>query len=170
MPLQPGVFNVTDSPWNLSPSNPPATNRASLQNMIKTLLDSGGPTSGNGGTIEFPSVGTFQFSGDPITIGIDLSGDTVPNAIIIQGDGQGSEAAPLLQKTDGGTFFVVNNDTAAIITSEASLFVIFRSNTAQAKLPASESTFWAARMYAFFVAFFKIARSRCTSRNPFRDR
>jgi hypothetical protein len=78
--------------------------------MIQTLLDSGsGPTGGNGGTIEFPSVGTFQFSGPPIVIGTDLGGHTQPYAIIVQGDGQGSEAIPVLQKTDGGDLFQINN-------------------------------------------------------------
>lgn len=117
MALQPGVFNVTDSTWGLSTSNPPATNTSRLQTMVETLLDSTGPTGGNGGTIEFPSVGTFSFSGNPIVIGVDLHSNTQPYAIIIQGDGQGSLSAPLLQKTDSGDFFQVNNNTARIATS-----------------------------------------------------
>jgi hypothetical protein len=94
-------------------SNLPGTNRDLLQAMVSKLLDSSGPTHGNGGTIEFPSVGTFQFSGDPIVIGIDLSSTTQPYSIIIQGDGQGSQSVPLLQKTDGGDLFQVNNSTGS---------------------------------------------------------
>jgi|HubBroStandDraft_4_1064222.scaffolds.fasta_scaffold00014_73 hypothetical protein len=81
--------------------------------MISTLLDISGPTGGNGGTIEFPSVGTFQFSGGPIVIGVDLSTTTQPYAIIIQGDGQGSEGMPLIQKTDAGDLFQVSNTTTS---------------------------------------------------------
>ena len=111
----PGVFNVTDPTLGspILPTNPPATNTSLLQALIKTLLTSSGPTNGNGGTIEFPSIGTFQFSGAPIVIGVDTSGTTQPYAIIIQGDGQGSQSVPLLQKTDGGDLFQVNNSTGS---------------------------------------------------------
>jgi hypothetical protein len=109
MALQPGVFNVTDPTWNIKTGNPPGTNRDNLQAMVQSLLDTTGPTGGNGGTIEFPSVGTFQFSGNPIVIGIDKSNNTQPFSIIIQGDGQGEEGKPLIQKTDDGDLFQVNN-------------------------------------------------------------
>lgn len=115
MPAVPGVFNVTDPTWNILVGNGASTNRINLQAMIVALLSSTGPTGGNGGTIEFPSLGTYKFSGAPIVIG-PLGGVppvTVPNAIIIQGDGQGSAAVPLLQKTDGGDLFQVNNTTTA---------------------------------------------------------
>lgn len=113
MALTQGVFNVTDPKWNISPNNGSALNRANLQTLISTLLDSspGSPTGGNGGTIEFPSIGIYTFSGPAIVIGRDLSNNKQPYAIIIQGDGQGSEAAPILQKTDGGDFFQIDNST-----------------------------------------------------------
>lgn len=115
MATQQGVFNVTDSMWGLSVSNSGSTNRNLLQTMIETLLDTSGPTSGYGGTIEFPPATgplPFQFSGAPIIIGQNLHGHTVPNAIIIQGDGQGSATLPLLQKTDTGDLFQVSNNDA----------------------------------------------------------
>jgi hypothetical protein len=112
MALQQGVFNVTDPTWNVLPSNSPSLNTTKLQNLVTKLLSADGPTGGNGGTIQFPSVGTYQFSGAAIVIGPDDQSMPVtqPYSIIFEGTGQGSLAAPILVKTDGGDFFQVNNN------------------------------------------------------------
>ncbi len=112
MTMYQGVFNVTEGiagSNQVYPGQSPSTNTSHLQALINTLLDSTGPTKGQGGTLEFPSAGVYQFSGSPIVIGMDLHSNPQPYSVIFQGDGQGSEGAPLLQKTDGGDLFQINN-------------------------------------------------------------
>jgi hypothetical protein len=112
-----GVFNVTEglpSPWNVPGLYADGThatdNTTNLNSLISWLLSSTGPTLGQGGTLEFPSAGTYAFSGT-ITISKDQSGTTQPYAIILRGDGQGQINAPILQQTASSDFFVVDNNT-----------------------------------------------------------
>ena len=66
-PFYQGVFNVTQGFSNipgLSADGTHATeNTANLNRMIVELLSSGGPTNGQGGTLEFPLAGTYPFNG-----------------------------------------------------------------------------------------------------------
>src|ERR1700734_3005941 len=110
MALQQGVFNVTDPTWNILPGNTATVNTTNLQKLVSTLLDSTGPTGGNGGTVQFPSVGTYRFNGT-ITVGIDLSSNPQAAEIIFMGTGQGKITTPLLQQTTSADLFLVNNNT-----------------------------------------------------------
>jgi hypothetical protein len=79
MALQQGVFNVTDPTYGFAvlTSNLGPTNTQNLQSWISLLLDAtNGPTKGQGGTLQFPSVGTYKFSGS-VTVGQD----PVPNIL-----------------------------------------------------------------------------------------
>lgn len=103
MALEQGVFNVTDPAWGVLPSNPAGTNTTNLNILVSELLSSGGPTFGNGGTIQFPSVGTYTFDG-PINI------DAGPATLIFEGTGSQTLTTPLLQMVDESlNLFVVNN-------------------------------------------------------------
>jgi hypothetical protein len=117
-PVYSGIFNVTEglpSPWNVPGLYADGThatdNTTNLNSMISWLLSSSGPTNGQGGTLEFPSAGTYAFSG-PITISKDQSGTKQPYAIILKGDGQGRINAPILKQTASADFFVVDNNTS----------------------------------------------------------
>jgi hypothetical protein len=90
--------------------NTATVNTTNLQKLVSTLLDSTGPTGGNGGTIQFPSIGTYKFNGT-ITVGIDLSSNPQPNEIIFMGTAQGKITAPLLEQTASADLFLVNNNT-----------------------------------------------------------
>lgn len=107
MALQQGVFNVTDPAWGVLPTNSAGTNTGALNFLVSQLLSSGGPTGGNGGTIQFPSVGKYKFNG-PINI------NSGPASLIFMGTGEGTLAVPLLQMTGttGSDFFVINNSSS----------------------------------------------------------
>lgn len=115
-PVYQGVFNVTQGfsgiPGLYADGTHPTDNTTYLNEMIAALLSSTGPTLGQGGTLEFPSAGTYAFDGT-ITIGKDNSNTTQPYAIILRGDGQGAGSAPTLQQTVAGDLFQINNLTTS---------------------------------------------------------
>lgn len=115
MSSKPGVFDVTDTTYDLEldPKNAPSVNTDNLQGWVNLLLTPSGPTGGNGGTLQFPSIGTFQFNG-PIYVGkIDSQGDAIPFEIIFMGTGQGQQDVPILEQTvNSGLFVVETNDGA----------------------------------------------------------
>ncbi len=72
-------------------------------------LTTTGPTNGIGGTLLFPSTGTYIFDG---TLTIDLSNSQTAASLIFMGSGEGTLATPLLKKTTtAGDLFVINNGT-----------------------------------------------------------
>lgn len=109
-----GVFNVTQGFSGIAGLYANGTNAGpnttNLNMMVATLLDSSGPTLGNGGTLEFPSAGTYAFNG-PISIGKDLEGVTQASTITLRGTGQGKIDAPILLQQGSSDLFVVNNVT-----------------------------------------------------------
>jgi parallel beta-helix repeat protein len=117
IPVYYGVFNVTEGmpaqgiDGLYCDGTHAGDNVTNLNKMLAQLLTATGPTLGQGGTLEFPSAGTYAFSGS-ILIGQDASGHTRSYAIILQGDGQGSASSPLLQMTasSGGDLFQVSNN------------------------------------------------------------
>jgi hypothetical protein len=111
-----GIFNVTDTsvmwPMGIGVLVPDgvADNTDNLNKMIANLLDPGGITNGNGGTLEFPSAGTanYLFS-DTIKIG-PVGMHNYPANIILRGTGAQDRGNPILQMTDSTKdFFVINN-------------------------------------------------------------
>lgn len=118
MPVLNGSFNVTDaSVWGstgvLIPDGS-TDNSANLNNMIQSLLDPGGITLGQGGTLEFPSAGnpsggsSYAF-GDTINIG-PVGSATYPSNVILRGTGAQDRSSPLLEMLDSTKdFFVIAN-------------------------------------------------------------
>ncbi len=95
--------------WGVLPTNIASLNTSRLQTLVTALLSNDGPTMGNGGTIQFPSVGTYKFSGT-ITISLDDASppDKQPYSIIFMGTGQGQQDVPILEQTGDFDLFVVD--------------------------------------------------------------
>jgi hypothetical protein len=100
------------------PSQLASTNTSSLQHIVNKLLTLAGSSNGSGGTLIFPSIGitsgtmpapSYNFSGS-ITIGHDSTGTTRPFSIVIKGDGQQQEGAPLLVQTTANDLFIINTN------------------------------------------------------------
>ena len=107
-----GIFNVQI--YNVLPTNSPSLNTANLQTLVSDLLTPGNPlTNGQGGTLQFPSSGTYQFNGT-ITIGPDSEGPPVtqPYSLLFMGTGAQSQPSPVLQMTENDVdLFLVDNNT-----------------------------------------------------------
>lgn len=115
MALQPGVFNVTDPTYGFAvlTSNLGPTNTANLQSWISLLLDAtNGPTKGQGGTLQFPSYGTYLFSGS-VTVGQDPHQNTQPYTIVFMGTGEGAQNASILQQQSATDMFIVDTNSGS---------------------------------------------------------
>lgn len=107
--VQSGIFNVQE--YGILPGQPPGANTTNLQDLVDALLSGGSDyTNGNGGTISFPSVGTYEFNG-PITIGAGTA--SLSPSILFTGTGPGSLTVPILKMVHNPTnLFVVNNSSS----------------------------------------------------------
>lgn len=108
---QSGIFNVLD--YGLTTTDSGSVNHDKLQDLVNNFLSSTGPTSGFGGTISFPSVGTFKIKlGTKYpTAEIDINkGDVSGASLIFAGTGQQTPSSPNISKEDAGDLFVVQNN------------------------------------------------------------
>jgi hypothetical protein len=122
---QSGIFNVQE--YGILPGQPPGTNTVNLQALVDNLLSGGADyTDGNGGTISFPSTGTYEFDG-PINISAS------PAPLIFMGTGAGKMDAPLLRMTASQNFFVINNSSPNEPDRNIGgiIFQAYRSSTSQ---------------------------------------
>jgi hypothetical protein len=122
-PIQPypGMFYVTDNSDGIGltagPTGVGTTNATNLQQWVYNLLDPSKHdyTSGQGGTLIFPSnVGSYALEGT-ISIGPAQTGHTItyPQTIIFKGTGQDSQDAVLLVQQSDADLFVVQNNPGA---------------------------------------------------------
>src|ERR1700734_597524 len=110
-------FNVLDGVGTapgLTPGGSPGTNTTNLQKMLYQLLNSSGPTQGQGGTLIFPP-DSFTFN-DTITVGVDSSGAAQPYPIILRSAGASQNNACILQFSNAtDDFFKVNTLSASCL-------------------------------------------------------
>ena len=104
---QTGIFNVLDN--GMAVNNSGSVNGLALQNLINMLINPSGPTEGNGGTISFPSVGTFPIAG-PIKVTIPTGSGYNPAALRFIGTGQQTIDTVNLEVSNNMDLFVIDNN------------------------------------------------------------
>ena len=106
-----GIFNVLD--YGMATGNSGTVNQGYLQALVDLLLNSDGPTLGCGGTISFPSVGTFEIEGDIIIGGTLSSPPNSPFSLIFAGTGQQEITTPNLRQSMAGDTFVIKTNPSS---------------------------------------------------------